>query len=143
MKCTIGYFKDNNMDKFSECTLCPVEFITANNGSISQSDCNIGKSIALLKTFYVQLTAESLDNIVDSCCISVYSTFFFLFNLANCSAGNYRDTVSNTCKQCAKGYYQPTQWQTSCIQCPTDKTTKTTGASSLNMCHCEFCARIL
>lgn len=53
MKCTIGYFKDNNVDKFSECTLCPVEFITANNGSISQSDCNIGKSITLLKTFYV------------------------------------------------------------------------------------------
>lgn len=44
MQCTIGYFKDNNVDKFSECTLCPAQSITANNGSTSQSDCNIGIS---------------------------------------------------------------------------------------------------
>lgn len=34
MKCMIGYFKDNNVDKFFECILCLVEFIIVNNGLI-------------------------------------------------------------------------------------------------------------
>lgn len=58
--------------------------------------------------------------------------------LANCSAGNYRDVGTNKCKPCDKGYYQPDQWQTSCIQCPTDKTTATTGSISQSMCQCEY-----
>ena len=42
VECMIGYYKDNNIDKFSMCTLCPVDKITANNGSTSAGDCNIG-----------------------------------------------------------------------------------------------------
>lgn len=76
MKCTIGYFKDNSVDKFFECILCLVEFIIVNNGLISQFDCNIGKLIVFLKIFYVQLIVELLDNVVDSCCILEYLIFF-------------------------------------------------------------------
>ncbi|XP_062611525.1 uncharacterized protein LOC134273339 [Saccostrea cucullata] len=94
--CTVGYYKDNNEDKFSMCTLCPVEFITANNGSTAKTDCTI----------------------------------------ANCSAGHYRDN-SNQCQPCAKGFYQPERWQTSCVQCPTDKTTESTGSTSLSMCQLQ------
>ncbi|XP_061175426.1 uncharacterized protein LOC133184388 [Saccostrea echinata] len=94
--CTVGYYKDNNVDKFSMCTLCPAQFITANNGSTAETDCTI----------------------------------------ANCSAGHYRDG-NNQCQPCAKGYYQPDRWQTSCVQCPTDKTTESTGSTSLSMCQLQ------
>lgn len=97
-----------------------------------------------IKYNLIFFVVASLNSLVISFNLASFwvSFFVFCFNLANCSAGYYRDTVSNTCLQCAKGSYQPTQWQTSCIQCPTDKTTETTGASSLNMCQCEFFARI-
>lgn len=43
--CGVGYFKDNNVDKFSMCTLCPVEKITANNGSTSETQCTVGRLV--------------------------------------------------------------------------------------------------
>lgn len=42
--CDKGYYKDNDVGKFSTCTLCPVDKITADINSVSADNCTIGKS---------------------------------------------------------------------------------------------------
>lgn len=49
--CPRGYYKDNSVGpdyEFNECTLCPIELITAGEKSTSINDCNVRK--------YTQLT---------------------------------------------------------------------------------------
>lgn len=42
VKCDRGYFKDNAIDFFSECTLCPTDRITPSIGTPLQSQCTVG-----------------------------------------------------------------------------------------------------
>ncbi|KAL8561778.1 hypothetical protein ACOMHN_010712 [Nucella lapillus] len=39
--CGRGYYKHNNKDNFMECTLCPLDFVTPTNASISQDNCTV------------------------------------------------------------------------------------------------------
>ena len=41
--CPRGYYKDNTIDVFSFCTLCPIDKITAGTGAENMAACNIGK----------------------------------------------------------------------------------------------------
>ena len=53
--CPQGYYKDNNIDLFSECTLCPIVNITSGNGSKSLDECRIGKYLVFI-LFYKSVT---------------------------------------------------------------------------------------
>jgi hypothetical protein len=52
-----------------------------------------------------------------------------------CSVGYFHDIDSNACSACARGFYQDEPKQSTCKQCPTSKTTKTTGANSAAQCE--------
>jgi hypothetical protein len=41
--CAQGYYKDNSVDRFSMCTLCPAAFITAGTGGTSLGSCSISE----------------------------------------------------------------------------------------------------
>ena len=42
VSCSIGYYKDNNVDVFSVCTACDAAFITGRTGAEAATECNIG-----------------------------------------------------------------------------------------------------
>ncbi|KAK3579233.1 hypothetical protein CHS0354_033303 [Potamilus streckersoni] len=55
--------------------------------------------------------------------------------IGNCSAGNFINPSNNSqCLPCAKGYYQPNKWSTSCIQCDIDKTTERNASTNITDC---------
>ena len=56
---------------------------------------------------------------------------------ANCSAGQYRVDGTNTCAPCVTGEYQPENWKSECIECPTDFTTSEVGAVTEDDCNGE------
>ncbi|XP_035824571.1 uncharacterized protein LOC101861248 [Aplysia californica] len=95
VECSRGYYKDNSVDRFGQCTICPnSDFITAGSATTSVAGCNV----------------------------------------ANCSAGSFLPTGSNTCQLCGLAEYQPEKWQTSCLGCPVDTTTPQLGAVSESDC---------
>ncbi|CAL1539152.1 unnamed protein product [Lymnaea stagnalis] len=51
-----------------------------------------------------------------------------------CAPGSY-STSNGTCTPCARGYYQDRENMTTCIRCPDNKTTDSTGAASVNECY--------
>ncbi|KAK7506491.1 hypothetical protein BaRGS_00001966, partial [Batillaria attramentaria] len=55
-------------------------------------------------------------------------------NIRNCSAGSYRDVVSNTCIPCGMDTYQPDNWQTFCFNCSNERQTMITGAVNESQC---------
>ena len=50
--CPRGYYKDNSVDRFAQCSICPTEFVTAGNGTISLSDCNISECLLIFLSFF-------------------------------------------------------------------------------------------
>eukprot|EP00794_Sanderia_malayensis_P018983 gene18983-20890_t len=54
---------------------------------------------------------------------------------AKCKNGTFsRDGLGPVCRPCPIGEYQPAIGQTSCIACPYDNTTVSTGSSSIDQC---------
>ena len=61
---------------------------------------------------------------------------FCLTHAGNCTEGQY--ISGDNCSLCPFGLYQPDRWQTSCVQCPTDRTTQRNGAVNISECICKF-----
>lgn len=57
-----------------------------------------------------------------------------------CSAGTHYSTTLQSCPQCPKGQYQPSEGQPYCLMCPEGKTTAQRGAKSESECL-EACPR--
>ena len=53
MPCDRGYYKDNNVDVFSDCTLCPIDRITPSTKAESENDCTQGKYLSEVKALSV------------------------------------------------------------------------------------------
>ncbi|XP_041369905.1 sushi, von Willebrand factor type A, EGF and pentraxin domain-containing protein 1-like [Gigantopelta aegis] len=56
-----------------------------------------------------------------------------------CDKGSFHDVTNSTCNLCAKGEYQDTEGQTTCLQCPSGHTTAGKGAADISSCQ-EACA---
>ncbi|XP_058454733.1 uncharacterized protein LOC131432461 isoform X2 [Malaya genurostris] len=55
-------------------------------------------------------------------------------SLPVCQPGTYLNGTVNVCIDCGKGFYQPEQQQTFCIQCPPNHSTRTIAAISKTEC---------
>ena len=53
---------------------------------------------------------------------------------ANCIAGQYLDKSESICRPCRRGTYQSKAWQTSCVDCPSGKTTLGEGSIAAAGC---------
>ena len=53
---------------------------------------------------------------------------------ANCIAGQYLDKSESICRPCRRGTYQSKAWQTSCVDCPSGKTTLGEGSIAATDC---------
>lgn len=51
-----------------------------------------------------------------------------------CSPGSFYDHETQTCPQCKKGYFQSRPGQNSCLQCPSNATTKSIGSKNISEC---------
>jgi len=94
--CTRGFYKDNNMGLFSNCTPCSSFYTTLGSASTSVLECSI----------------------------------------RTCPPGTR--ISGNDCIGCEMGTYQPLEYQTSCLQCPPNKSTRTVNATSETQCE-DYC----
>ena len=62
--------------------------------------------------------------------------FNALFIVEICSAGT-KFVVADACKACPVGSYQPLQGQSSCIQCPSNYTTRSSGSVHSGDCYLQ------
>ncbi|KAL4240085.1 Coagulation factor 5/8 C-terminal domain [Mactra antiquata] len=56
-------------------------------------------------------------------------------NCVNCGGGYYHDTLTDQCELCPIGTYNGNERQTSCESCGTEKTTLSTGSTSILDCY--------
>lgn len=149
--CPMGTYQPNAYQ--SSCIDCPTgqSTRTANSTSLTQCEsyCNsgfektaTGNCVGCQQGYYKNNAVDGLFAMCQLCPIdfitpSVNSTSASQCTVANCSAGTYLVSSNNTCQPCAKGYYQPLKWQSSCIQCGTDKTTERPGTISEADCILE------
>ncbi|XP_076460199.1 uncharacterized protein LOC143293161 [Babylonia areolata] len=200
--CPIGFYKDNAVDNFHECTRCPdTRYVTSGPGATSQTDCTVldcpaghringnvcekcpqgtfqdqpyqhecVKCPPLHSTRFNTSTSETqcetfcepgreklsnpercqicprgyyknnVRNVFMDCTLcppqyvtpSLGSVSQGECTVRNCTEGQY--ISGNDCLLCDFGYYQPERWQTSCIKCPTDRTTQRNGAVNESEC---------
>lgn len=70
--------------------------------------------------------------------IKIYVWFYTspctIYFSADCSAGQYYDSIVEQCLQCNFGTYQPEAYQYECEICPQGTTTEIQGSSQLTDC---------
>lgn len=63
--------------------------------------------------------------------------YCFIFILAICYKGTYRNRSTNVCEPCPVGEYQPNDQQEECIKCPTKYSTESAGKNNITDCKCK------
>lgn len=149
--CSLGYYKDNNISRFSVCTLCPEEFITVSTGSPAVSSCSIRNCSA---GFYRQVT----NNTCIECPLSTYQpdkwqticlncppdrltevtrSVNISQCLLNCSLG--QEDRQGACVACAMGFYKNRTGAVACSLCPPGFRTQSTGSDDVTDCSIAAC----
>ncbi|XP_060568832.1 uncharacterized protein LOC132727392 [Ruditapes philippinarum] len=148
--CERGYFKDNNDDVFSPCTLCPAEFITASNQATSETLCVVGNCSA---GQYLQG-----NNVCAPCPKGQYQPTKWQTSCISCGTDKTTETdgaslesecivecspgyedINGVCKECPRGTYKVERAAAKCKPCDTGFTTVGTGATSSNACTLPAC----
>ncbi|XP_025088235.1 proprotein convertase subtilisin/kexin type 5-like [Pomacea canaliculata] len=148
--CPYGYYQPEQWQ--DECIPCNTNYTTNNTGSTSSSDCifvcpagseDLGNNICQpcprgsyransLQDRFLRCTACNTSFTT----ITTGSTSSSDCNITPCSPGHRRNFTTNQCELCDYGYFQPEQWQDTCIPCNTNYTTSNTG--STNPSDCKF-----
>ncbi|XP_025092622.1 proprotein convertase subtilisin/kexin type 5-like isoform X1 [Pomacea canaliculata] len=148
--CPYGYYQPEQWQ--DTCIPCNTNYTTNNTGSTSSSDClfvcpagseDIGNHTcqpcprgfyrsSLLQDRFLKCTACNTNFTT----VTTGSTSSNNCNITACSPGHRRNITTNQCELCDYGYFQPEQWQDTCIPCNTNYTTSNTG--STNPSDCKF-----
>ncbi|XP_013070411.2 uncharacterized protein LOC106057644 isoform X3 [Biomphalaria glabrata] len=156
--CTRGFFKDNSIDLFMNCTACNDSFVTPNNASTSASECTVPNCKA---GSYIDVNSNSCSKCLKgeyqdekwqtSCkqCppdrdTETVGSVTFSQCLLNCSIGKENVNGSDLCTPCQVGYYKDKQGSTLCKPCANlddnDITISAqTGATSQTNCSKLVC----
>lgn len=81
------------------------------------------------------VTFDTVSIVSQTYCNNPYQAVQELDICVGCPVGTYFNSTTLLCTQCPLGYYQPSEGQTSCIQCSDAKTTITPGAVSSAECY--------
>ncbi|XP_023933602.1 proprotein convertase subtilisin/kexin type 5 [Lingula anatina] len=148
--CPLGRYQPQKWQTM--CESCDPGYTTTALGAINEAQCTkycesgseldgSGNCVGCEQGYYKDNTAGPDYKFnrctlcpVDFITAATNATSAGLCNVANCSAGYYREVSNNSCVACAIGYYQPQKWQTQCEQCPTDKTTENLASTDLAQC---------
>ncbi|XP_025115185.1 proprotein convertase subtilisin/kexin type 5-like [Pomacea canaliculata] len=152
-ECQRGFYKNNNNYVFMDCTLCPTEYVTLNNGSSQLSDCIVrnctpGQYIAmggincnlcdygLYQPYWWQSqclkcpqdrTTQRLGAISLSECI------------LSCPPGKENKPGAYNCTPCEQGFFKSKEAAASCDKCPVGTTTRDGGATDQSECDQTAC----
>ncbi|XP_071129047.1 uncharacterized protein [Mytilus edulis] len=147
--CGIGYYKNNDFDKFLKCTPCPVDRITPSIGSISISQCTRGNC---LPGYRIERSGCQICPIgsyqslqwQDECipCPLHKSTVFagstdYNDCIFSCDPG-YEDSFGG-CFKCQIGYFKSEKRAISCTKCPNGMITSDFAATSFLDCNIPDC----
>ena len=147
--CDRGYYKDNNVDVFSDCTLCPIDRITPSTKAESENDCTQGNCTAGYKIVGNGCEACVIGtyqpNKWKTSCIScpaqkttVYSNSTAESDcILSCDPGN--EDKNGVCVKCAVGYFKPEKKADSCTKCPSGFITSDVGSTSQTDCDVRDC----
>ncbi|XP_071129049.1 uncharacterized protein [Mytilus edulis] len=149
VKCDRGYFKDNAIDLFSECTLCPTDRITPSIGTPLQSQCTVGNCTAGYKIVGTACQicpagtyqSNKWQTDCDSCPPQKTTTLPGATSLNDCILScdpGYED-VNGLCVECQIGYYKIEKKASSCTKCQTGFITASTGSTNQNACNVPDC----
>ncbi|KAH9490225.1 hypothetical protein Btru_036094 [Bulinus truncatus] len=132
--CSVGYYRDSSNSSLETCVMCPGDFITSSQASVSPSQCNIRNCTDLGKYRNPQ------SNQCESCPLGTYSEQKWQdacvtcpsglttqaagssssnFCYTKCPAGQYYNISQSLCLICANGQYQDLEGQLTCKLCPT------------------------
>ncbi|XP_041364262.1 uncharacterized protein LOC121379679 [Gigantopelta aegis] len=151
VECQRGYFKDNNIDLFSMCTVCPdSDFITPGVGATSKSMCTVRNCSAgyyldnnnncmiCPKGSYsdVKWSTSCTSCETDKTTISTGSTHASDCILS-CPPG--KEDEGGACVSCKRGFYKAVTMAAPCTQCDTNKTTAGRGSTKSSDCNIVAC----
>ncbi|XP_052071119.1 uncharacterized protein LOC127709553 [Mytilus californianus] len=147
--CGIGYYKNNDFDKFVKCTPCPVDRITTSIGATSISQCTQGNcspgykivrtgcQICPIGTYQsLKWQDECIPCPLHKSTVSAGSTDYSDC-IFSCDPG-YEDTFGG-CVKCQIGYYKSEKKASSCTKCPKGKITSDFAATSFLDCNIPDC----
>lgn len=149
--CDIGYFKDNNVDKFSECTLCGNGKITSAKAAVAETECTIANCSAGYKT-------NNVTNTCDKCVKGKYQPDKWTTSCLECpefkttpeqGATSLSDCVlecppglqdvGGTCTKCPIGYYKSQTAAATCEKCLDNFITENNGSTAAADCFIPEC----
>ncbi|KAK7004859.1 fibropellin-1 [Biomphalaria glabrata] len=131
--CHRGYFRDSSNSSQENCLMCPADFITPSEASVSSAQCYI-RNCTILGTY-----RNAQSNQCENCPIGTYSdtkwqeacrscpsgqttesvgTSSVNLCYTSCSAGQYFNISQRVCLPCDSGQYQDMQGQFKCLTCP-------------------------
>nr|XP_022318820.1 sushi, von Willebrand factor type A, EGF and pentraxin domain-containing protein 1-like [Crassostrea virginica] len=150
-ECMKGFYKSATGN--DNCTACPVDATTPNNGSTNLSNCSIvvcntGEMRVVNNTCMKCAVGSYQPNRGEDMCIKcgdgqttqMEGTVDMASCVPICPVGEEYDSSTKTCKKCPLGYYKSqTGNSDSCQKCPVGYTTSSTGSISSNNCTVPDC----
>jgi len=128
-ECAIGTYLDPNVT--DSCLECPANSNTSDVGSVSVSNCTCNRGYAFPNVMVI-FTIRSFPLSTMFCCSSFESASKFRF------ISNKENGGSGLCVSvCPKGTYRSMGNSTSCISCPSNSNTSTSGAADVTDCTCN------
>lgn len=152
-KCRIGYY-NNKLDPARDtCLMCPADYITAANGSVSDRDCSIRNCTTPGQY------RDAASNLCKECPRGQWQDTKWQDSCKNCPVGkttrytgtttqadcledcpNGRELRNGVCELCPKGKYRNRAESWECQECPDGLTTATdAGATSRDECSVSTC----
>ncbi|XP_028407565.1 uncharacterized protein LOC114530190 isoform X2 [Dendronephthya gigantea] len=152
LDCAIGYFMPYQGNRFHKCYKCPPGNTTLQVGTANENDCvdicTSGEYFNITQGVCVSCPNDTYqDEIKDSnmrsCKLCPPNSVTLSVGakslsdcLGPCSAGQYLDTTSRSCRPCPVNKYNDESNQTCfwCKQCPEHKITKHKGSTNISQC---------
>ncbi|XP_021378507.1 major surface-labeled trophozoite antigen 417-like [Mizuhopecten yessoensis] len=149
--CDIGYFKDNDIGKFSMCTLCGNGMITSGTSTKKESECtvanctagqkldvNMNRCVDCTKGYYQPdkwetscIECPPLKTTMDKKATGVEDC------ILQCPPG-FQD-VGGSCTECPRGYFKAETAATTCTMCQNNMITAGNGSTSASACIVPGC----
>ncbi|OWF52623.1 Fibropellin-1 [Mizuhopecten yessoensis] len=143
--CAKNFYQENNGMDY--CAFCPIQKITTGTGSDSFTDCNddcpVGEERVESNQACVQCPIGMYRTQLNVKCIPCPSEFTTEqkgttdesgCNIRICYNGTFRNK-SNSCEDCATGYYQDENFKDECKKCPSSESTRNMGSNSSSQCE--------
>ncbi|XP_059141386.1 proprotein convertase subtilisin/kexin type 5-like [Physella acuta] len=155
VECYIGYYKDNTIDVFSNCTRCSNQsYVTSGNASISNQNCTVLNCLEGYKSNYTSHSCvpcpkgtyqdKKYQNSCIECPLNHSTRFTNSTKFSDCETycPSGQEKVNGTCVPCQQGLYKDNDQDLfmSCDLCPPELITPSTASTSKQNCTLGNCS---